>query len=720
MITTAKKELLPILLTVSLVMTTSYLFNPDIIYLLGAIAFVTCAFLFSFFRYIRTLNKLAPVIYVLSLIAVSFFSLLLIAKGRYSEDIGIFEFIYLPYEQGVRSPLYSSLIFMLSCYAYSSFIYYFTSVVYRQSVVFMIILIPCVAYAKKLEQIPFPLLVLMAALYICVMIHCKQLYLMKNINVVMDSSYKKSLSIFILITVITASIIPKPELTPFSGVIDNLSNINIIPSQKIGNFTSYSMDNIYNNYLSDKILFYVEADEPLYLKKQVFDLYDSNRWGVYTKNNFDYGYKSWEENARNDDFSLFMKNVAAAVKADSEFALRYSFDENFSGYDIASAEKSARIIGYDFRPAVYLTPLGICYLSVESTYKTENGEIFDDQTVDLSSGGGYFLKYFSQREYIGEMSDFSGHFTAESYIDFLYDLKTVIDNNGLYDGGFYQALTFEISEYENARSYYENTYELYSSRLRSLALDITGDCESDLEKALAIQDYFVENDFEYSLSFIPPSGSEGAEYFVFTSKKGSCSDYASAMVLMAREAGLPARYVEGFIAREVGDDGRYVVRELNSHAYPEVYISGMGWPAFEPTVSANSAADKSEDDKTLLTSKNITIGILILAGILTLVYILLSSRLKELVFRVSLKFKGKRKNAVLFSRLKKIAAEKHGLSPDTLSIGETKRLVYDGFGIDISAFAKSFEKMCYKDEKASSKGFKENYSLYKAVYSAAK
>jgi len=83
-----------------------------------------------------------------------------------------------------------------------------------------------------------------------------------------------------------------------------------------------------------------------------------------------------------------------------------------------------------------------------------------------------------------------------------------------------------------------------------------------------------------------PRGAEAVDYFLFESKKGFCIHYASAMVILARACGLPARYSEGYVADEFDSGtGRFIVRDKDAHAFPEVYIPGYGWMVFEPTVS---------------------------------------------------------------------------------------------------------------------------------------
>ena len=76
------------------------------------------------------------------------------------------------------------------------------------------------------------------------------------------------------------------------------------------------------------------------------------------------------------------------------------------------------------------------------------------------------------------------------------------------------------------------------------------------------------------------------EYFLFEGKTGTCSDYASAYVLMARAVGLTVRYVEGFVP-DMEYNGDYVIRTNNGHAYPEVYIENIGYVVYEATMPAS-------------------------------------------------------------------------------------------------------------------------------------
>jgi len=119
-------------------------------------------------------------------------------------------------------------------------------------------------------------------------------------------------------------------------------------------------------------------------------------------------------------------------------------------------------------------------------------------------------------------------------------------------------------------------------RVRQLASQLTGPSASPYEKALALQGFFRQR-FTYDLSARPGHDERALEAFLFRERRGYCEQFAGAFAVMARSVGLATRVAVGFTPGELGADGRYHVRGLNAHAWPEVYIEGSGWVAFEPT-----------------------------------------------------------------------------------------------------------------------------------------
>jgi len=120
-------------------------------------------------------------------------------------------------------------------------------------------------------------------------------------------------------------------------------------------------------------------------------------------------------------------------------------------------------------------------------------------------------------------------------------------------------------------------------RVLALAREVTQAARTPYDRALAIEAYL--RTFPYTLEVeAPPVGRDVADYFLFTAKKGYCDYYASAMVVLARAVGLPARIVVGYASGDYdAQTAEYIVRQGNAHSWAEIYFAGVGWVEFEPT-----------------------------------------------------------------------------------------------------------------------------------------
>lgn len=84
----------------------------------------------------------------------------------------------------------------------------------------------------------------------------------------------------------------------------------------------------------------------------------------------------------------------------------------------------------------------------------------------------------------------------------------------------------------------------------------------------------------------PRAGQDAVDYFLFEEKQGYCNYYASAMAVMLRHLGIPARLGTGYATGElIPQTGAYRLRERDAHTWVEVYFPGYGWIEFEPTAS---------------------------------------------------------------------------------------------------------------------------------------
>lgn len=122
-------------------------------------------------------------------------------------------------------------------------------------------------------------------------------------------------------------------------------------------------------------------------------------------------------------------------------------------------------------------------------------------------------------------------------------------------------------------------------RVLALSAQLTAGQASPYEKAAAIERHL--RTYPYSLDVpLPPAGRDAVDYFLFDLKRGYCDYFASAMVVLSRAAGLPARLVTGYSTGTYNESlNRYDVSLGDAHAWAEIYFPGYGWVEFEPTGS---------------------------------------------------------------------------------------------------------------------------------------
>lgn len=105
------------------------------------------------------------------------------------------------------------------------------------------------------------------------------------------------------------------------------------------------------------------------------------------------------------------------------------------------------------------------------------------------------------------------------------------------------------------------------------------------EKALQLQHYLQTN-YAYSLDVkTPPEKVDFTAYFLLGEKKGYCTYFATAMTVLCRINGIPARYVTGYLVQP-GEDGVAHVQSKDAHAWTEIYLNGFGWLPIDATGSA--------------------------------------------------------------------------------------------------------------------------------------
>ncbi|GEN89299.1 transglutaminase domain-containing protein [Oceanobacillus sojae] len=140
-------------------------------------------------------------------------------------------------------------------------------------------------------------------------------------------------------------------------------------------------------------------------------------------------------------------------------------------------------------------------------------------------------------------------------------------------------------------------------RVGALAEEITAGHDTRYDKARAIERYFSANGFEYQTTNIPRPREEEdyVDQFLFETQIGYCDNFSTAMVVMLRSEGIPARWAKGFTSGERIDSNleeeNHVnqITNSNAHSWVEVYFPGVGWVPFEPTQGFTNIADFSAD-----------------------------------------------------------------------------------------------------------------------------
>ena len=125
-----------------------------------------------------------------------------------------------------------------------------------------------------------------------------------------------------------------------------------------------------------------------------------------------------------------------------------------------------------------------------------------------------------------------------------------------------------------------------TQRTRDLALQIISEAgaSTPYDQAKAIERWLRTNiAYDETIPGAPP-GIDPVDWVLFEDRRGYCNYYASAMIVMLRSIGIPARMAAGFSQGEWdASTGSFLIRERNAHTWVEVYFPGYGWVEFEPT-----------------------------------------------------------------------------------------------------------------------------------------
>lgn len=211
------------------------------------------------------------------------------------------------------------------------------------------------------------------------------------------------------------------------------------------------------------------------------------------------------------------------------------------------------------------------------------GTITDVETVQLSNGSqlGYVLANKDRDTF--RLPDSVGSTRITEYIvDSILPESNPVLLRGLGD-----------ADPQEIKNKYLQLPDLLPERVKALAEKLTASSGNRYDSATAIRDY-LQNGYSYTLdTMVPPAGADFVDHFLFETKQGYCVHFATAMTVLLRSTGIPARYVQGYgpgTQQEEAMPAKYLVTQGDAHAWVEVYFSGAGWVPFDPTPGPALAA----------------------------------------------------------------------------------------------------------------------------------
>ncbi len=134
--------------------------------------------------------------------------------------------------------------------------------------------------------------------------------------------------------------------------------------------------------------------------------------------------------------------------------------------------------------------------------------------------------------------------------------------------------------------------ESTTARVRALATRLAAGSPSTYDTILAIEAWLNAN-VQYDLDApIPANGRDAVDDFLFESTRGFCEQISSAMAIVLRSLGVPARIATGYVPSDRDEiAGVWISRAKDAHAWVEVHFPGFGWVPFDPTASVPLAGE---------------------------------------------------------------------------------------------------------------------------------
>lgn len=341
--------------------------------------------------------------------------------------------------------------------------------------------------------------------------------------------------------------------------------------------------------LDNTVVLEVRGEKPAYLRAGGKDKYTGSAWMDTEKDTSEFEALENKLNSDLVELSIGFPLLSGSGKISGDAFSQSEFDIKFVGLKTKS---------------LFMPPLAhnTSFVDAEEPDVTINGNntVIMDKTK--SQGFNYRTSAISidfADEELQNLLRKSKHGFYEDILNrrirsdvFTYNsrMNPVVSSEGRYPNIRYVEFIAGLAQKAGEiRSKYTQIPETVPQRVKDMASEITASQTNNYDKVKAIEKYLSES-FPYTLSpKSTPRGRDFVDYFLFDSKEGYCTYYASAMAVMVRSIGIPSRYVEGYVMpASPGQENVYTVTNEKAHAWVEVYFEGFGWVPFEPTAAFTS------------------------------------------------------------------------------------------------------------------------------------
>ncbi len=702
--------ILPFLLTFMLNASILGLYGEGLFSVYNFVSVLIILGMFAYFRFLNAHRIIGGIIYVF----MGFFCLAMMLRYIFSNGLGSgFQSWFLTAgEEAASEPEYFKALVSVFPFFLSSVVYYFTVALYRTSFLMLGSLVPCALYVKTLTNMSNFYLVCIAGLNAALFAaNGGKRDDSKGMVTVGKNARLVSAGVLTCAAMLLSSLVPKQSETKYYEVFEHyFMDAGDANGGISGELNVHSGNAGFFRSLDNTPLYDITADDLVYFRRQTFDIYSLDEHCWYPLEKYSQGNVSSPYNALALREGLNYDNMLAAMKKGAE--LDEGLKDALSPQLLALESSGEETVKISVVPLSYETGF---YISTARSYELER--IYSDEVgvtphlqliKSFSDGGSAPYGLTARREFGSRniwQENGGADFTDEEYSEYTRRLEQVLNENG--EEELAQTVRAFVADFEFAAEYKadcEDNKSQIPSDIAELSAELTEGLEYDWQKASALQDFFQSGEFAYDLNYIPPRGSDTASYFLFTSKRGTCSDFATAYTLLARAAGLTVRYTEGFSPDITETEGYYRIRASGSHAYPEVYIQNMGWIVFEPTVSAaysvgsGNIADSDEDDGGIKIDAEILMTVaLTLCGIFGIAALVIFAvpAVRRISDDIKIKKGGSVSVMLIYRRISVKFGKKFKIAVRSLTPTELAESIYEKLSLDISGLARIYEKVLF-------------------------